>query len=352
MQDARSFLTIREIVDAARRRMPPAVWDYVCGGAQAEVTLRRNRRSWGRYLFRPRVLRDVRVRSTSTTFLGRPISVPVMLAPIGNLGLLHREGTAAVARAAGHRGTVAWISTVSERSLEEVAEAATGPLVFQLYVRGDRSWLHRMVRRVEAAGYAALCVTVDTPVYGRRERDLRNRFWPRQEAHRPNLADIVPDDRFQAGFTWEDLRWLREETALPLVVKGILTPEDAQLSVEHGAQVVYVSNHGGRQLDSVPGTAEVLPEIVRAIRGKAEILVDGGIVHGTDVVKALALGAHAVLVGKLQCWGLAAAGQEGVERALELLAEEVSTTLALLGLTDVQALGPEYLTPDHDLRVY
>jgi glycolate oxidase len=234
---------------------------------------------------------------------------------------------------------------MSERSLEEVAEAAGGPLVFQLYVRGDRAWMRRMVRRVEAAGYLALCLTVDVPVYGRRERDLQNRFRPREEARRPNLADIVPDESYQAALTWEDVRWIRDHTALPLVLKGILAPEDARLAVEHGVQVVYVSNHGGRQLDYAPATVDVLSEIVEAVGGRAEVLVDGGVLRGTDVVKALALGARAALIGKLQCWALAAAGQEGVERALELLQEEIGTTLGLLGVRGVEEVGPEYLTP-------
>ncbi|MDR7602317.1 MAG: alpha-hydroxy acid oxidase, partial [Armatimonadota bacterium] len=329
MSGAESFATLPDILRVARRKLAPYVWDYVSGGAETETTLRRNRLGWARYAFRPRVLRDVRIRSTATAFLGCSLALPVMLAPIGNLGLIHPDGTRAVARAAGRRGTIAWISTMSERSLEEVAEAADGPLIFQLYVRGDRSWMRRMVRRVEAAGYLALCLTVDVPVYGRRERDLRNRFRPRQETRRPNLADIVPDDAYQAGLTWEDVRWLRDQTSLPLVVKGILTVEDARLAVEHGVQVVYVSNHGGRQLDYAPATVDVLPEVVAAIEGQAEVLVDGGILRGTDVVKALALGARAVLIGKLQCWALAAAGQEGVERALELLQEELGTTLGL-----------------------
>ncbi|MCS7173035.1 MAG: alpha-hydroxy-acid oxidizing protein [Armatimonadetes bacterium] len=344
MSGAESFVTLRDIVQMARRRLAPYVWDYVSGGAETETTLRWNRLRWARYAFRPRVLRDVRTRSTATTFLGCPLALPVMLAPIGNLGLVHPDGTRTVVRAAGRRGTVAWISTMSERSLEEVAEAATGPLVFQLYVRGDRSWMRRMVRRVEAAGYLALCLTVDVPVYGRRERDLRNRFRPRQEAQRPNLADIVPDETYQAALTWEEVRWLRDQTSLPLILKGILTPEDARLAVEHGVQVVYVSNHGGRQLDYAPATADALAEIVGAIEGQAEVLVDGGILRGTDVVKALALGARAALIGKLQCWALAAGGQEGVERALELLQEEIGTTLGLLGVTEVGQLGPEYLT--------
>jgi len=342
---AESFATLRDLVQAARRRLAPYVWDYISGGAETETTLRRNRMAWARYAFRPRVLRDVRTRSTTTTFLGHPLASPVMLAPIGNLGLVHPDGTRTVARAAARRGTIAWISTMSERSLEEMAEAAGGPLVFQLYVRGDRAWMRRMVRRVEAAGYLALCLTVDVPVYGRRERDLQNRFRPREEARRPNLADIVPDESYQAALTWEDVRWIRDHTALPLVLKGILAPEDARLAVEHGVQVVYVSNHGGRQLDYAPATVDVLSEIVEAVGGRAEVLVDGGVLRGTDVVKALALGARAALIGKLQCWALAAAGQEGVERALELLQEEIGTTLGLLGVRGVEEVGPEYLTP-------
>ena len=339
------FLTIPEIIEAAQAKLPQALWDYASGGAETEATLRRNRSAMERWVFRPKVLVDVRQRDLSTTFLGHRLSLPVMLAPIGSLAFFHQEGALAVARVAARMGTIPFVSTMASPGLEEVASGAKGPLVFQLYVRGDRDWVAGVVRRAERAGYAALCLTVDSAVYGRRERDLRNRFFPRQALERPNVGAAMMEEEYQAGWSWEDLAWLRESTRLPLILKGLLTPEDAVRAVEHGVDVVYVSNHGGRQLDHAPASIEVLGEIARAVVSRAELLVDSGFVRGTDVVKGLALGARAVLVGKLQAWGLAADGEAGLQRALELLQDEISTTLALLGVRKISDLGPECVTP-------
>lgn len=335
------FLTIPEIIEAAQAKLPQALWDYASGGAETEATLRRNASAMERWVFRPKVLVDVRQRDLSTSFLGHRLSMPVMLAPIGSIGLFHPEGALAVARVTERTGTISFVSTMASPSLETVATGAKGPLVFQLYVRGDHDWVAALVRRVEHSGYAALCLTVDTAVYGRRERDLRHRFEPRGAIERPNVVGAMNEERYESSWTWEDFAWLRGITRLPLILKGVLTPEDAVRALDRGADAVYVSNHGGRQLDHAPATIDVLGEIVEAVGGKAEILVDGGFVRGTDVIKALALGARAVLVGKLQCWGLAADGEAGLERALELLQQEMSTTLALLGVTKISDLGPE-----------
>jgi isopentenyl diphosphate isomerase/L-lactate dehydrogenase-like FMN-dependent dehydrogenase len=337
---AEDLRTTRDIIDAARRALPDELWDYAVGGSEDEATLRRNRLALEAITFRPRVLRDVGRVDLTTSFLGIPLALPVMLAPVGSIGLFHPEAALPCARAASRAGTAAWISTMAAPGLAEVAAAAPGPKVFQIYVRGDRDWLEGLVRRAEAAGYAALCLTVDSAVYGRRERDMRRRFEPRAAGVRPNVGDARFRDDFQARLTWEDAAWLRRATRLPLILKGVLAAEDAVLAVEHGYEAVCVSNHGGRQLDYLPGTLEVLPEIVAAVGGRAEVVVDGGFLRGTDAVKALALGARAVLVGKAMVLALAAAGEAGVVRLLELLAEEMRTAMALLGARDVGELTP------------
>ncbi len=334
-------MTIPEIIEAAQAKLPQVLWDYASGGAETEATLRRNRSAMERWVFRPKVLVDVRHRDLSTTFLGHRLSLPVMLAPIGSIEFFHPDGALAVTRVVGRVGSIAFVSTMARPDLEAVAAGAEGPLVFQLYVRGDRDWVAAIVRRVEDAGYVGLCATVDSAVYGRRERDLHHRFSPRERLERPNVGAALMDEEYQSGWTWQDLAWLRGTTRLPLILKGVLTPEDAVRAVEHGVDVVYVSNHGGRQLDHAPATIEVLGEIAQAVAGRAELLVDSGFIRGTDVLKGLALGARAVLVGKLQAWGLAADGEAGLERALALLREEISTTLALIGVPKVSDLGPE-----------
>ncbi|MBI4321055.1 MAG: alpha-hydroxy-acid oxidizing protein [Chloroflexi bacterium] len=342
------FLTIPEIIRAAEEKLPRHLWDFASGGADTETTLRRNRVALERLALCQRVLVDVRERDTSTTFLGKRLSTPVMLAPVGSLGNFHPDASLAVARVAERAGTVAFISTVSPPSLEEVAAGVSSPLVFQLYNYGDRDWVKRIVRRVEAAGYFALCITADVAMYGRRDRDLENRYFPRQAMEtRPNLVDVVGGlpavQRNQAGLSWDYLAWLRDITRLPLILKGVMMADDAARAVEHGVDCVYVSNHGGRQLDHAPATIEVLPEIVQAIAGHAEVLVDSGFVRGTDVVKGLAIGATAVLIGKLLMWGLGADGEEGLARALELLTTEIDVAMALIGARSLSEIGPHVL---------
>lgn len=342
MQAAEEFRTIPEIFAAARRRLPREVWDYAVGGAETEATLRRNRWALDAITFRPRVLRGVGHVDAGTTLFGLPLRLPVVLGPVGSIALFAPEGALACARAAVRAGSTACIGLLAHPGLEEVARGAGGSLLFQLYVRGDRSWMEDMVRRVERAGYAGLCLTVDSAVYGRRERDLRNRFNPRLAGgERPNVGRLsTAGAEFQAGWTWEDAAWLRRITRLPLAMKGIVTADDARLAVEHGYQAVWVSNHGGRQLDFLPSTVEVLQEVVAAVGGRAEVVVDSGFMRGTDVVKALALGARAVMVGKAMVLGLAAAGEAGVHRLLTLLDEEIRTTMALLGARTTAELSP------------
>lgn len=328
---AGGFLTLQEIAAAAQRNLSPVLWDTLCGGSDSEATLRRNRQALDSLALRQRVLVNVADIDTRVQLLGETLPIPVFLAPVGNfLQLADPEGAKAIARAAVRYGTAAFISTAARPSIEDVAEAVNKPLLFQLYVRSDRSWMEEILLRAKAAGYRAVCVTVDRAYYSRRERDLINRFL---------LRESQGDPRYQASLNWDDVAWIRSVTGLPLILKGIATAEDARLAVEHGTDVVYVSNHGGRQLDHGQASIEVLPEVADAVEGRAEILWDGGVLRGTDVVKAVALGAHAVGLGKLQGLALAAAGEAGIVRMLELLEIEIRTTLGLMGVTSVAELN-------------
>jgi len=345
------WLTIPEIVRAAHARLATNIWDYSCGGAESETTLRRNRSSFDSMAFRTRILRGAARPDTSTTFLGFRLSLPIMLAPVGSIIHFDPDGALACAHAAELAETGTFVGTLSSPSMEEVRAGAQGPLFFQLYVRGGRDWIEAMVRRVERAGYSAICLTADSGAYGRRERDLHNRFFPRERGGRPNLeglpagSDGRAREDHQAALTWEDLAWLRSITGLPLILKGVMSPEDAELAVEHGVDVVYVSNHGGRQLDHGPGTIEVLPEIVQAVRGRVDVIVDSGFMRGTDVVKALALGARAVLIGKLMTWGLAAGGERGLQRAIELLRTEMAIVMTNIGVKTVADIDGSCVRP-------
>ncbi|MDA0180402.1 alpha-hydroxy-acid oxidizing protein [Solirubrobacter phytolaccae] len=326
-----TFATADEVTDAARAALPDEVWEYVNGGAGTEVVLRRNRAALDALLLRGRVLRNVSSVRTDTTFLGIPLASPVLLAPIGTIGLFDSGGAASCARAAARAGSAAFISILSTPSLEEVAAAAPdAALVYQHYIRGDRGWTLELVRRAEAAGYRALCLTVDSPVDGLRERELRLRFDRGAAQAQPNLVGARRE--LQAAVTWDEVAWLADETALPLVLKGITHPGDAARAIEAGAAAIVVSNHGGRQLDPQPGAIEVLAEVVEAA-GALEVAVDGGFVRGNDVVKALALGARAVLIGRALCLSLAAGGEDALVETLRRLRVETERTLALLGVT-------------------
>ena len=331
------FVTLQEIVLAARRNLSPELWDHLSGGSDSETTLIRNRQALDAFALRQRVLVDVSAIDTTTTLLGQTLAIPVFLAPVGAfLGLAHPEGAKAVARAAVARGTTAFVSTAAKPGLEETAAAVSERLIFQLYVRGDRAWVGDILDRARGAGYRALCVTVDRNFYGRRDRDLMSRVAVREG---------FGDPRYQAMLDWDEVAWMKERMGVPLILKGIATAEDARLAVEHGAEVVYVSNHGGRQLDHGQGSAEVLTEVVNGVAGRAEVLADGGVQRGTDVVKMLALGARAIGLGKLLGWALAAGGEAGLVRMLELMETEIRTTLGLMGVTSLRELGPSWLRP-------
>ena len=333
---APEFLSLQEIVAAARRNMSVDLWNHLVGGADSETTLKRNRQALDSLALRQRVLVDVRKIDITATLLGSTLSSPVFLAPVGGLvGFLNPEqGAIPVARAAVAHGTAAFISTAAKPGFEAAAAAVNEPLIFQLYVRADRKWVEDILDRVKAAGYRALCVCVDRNYYGRRERDIISRAAVREG---------FGDPSFQMGLQWGDLVWMKERIKLPLIVKGVATAEDARLSVEHGADVVYVSNHGGRQLDHAQGTIEVLPEVVEAVAGRAEILWDGGVLRGTDVIKAISLGARAVGVGKLLGWSLAAGGEAGVKRMLELMDVEIRTAMGLMGVTSLAQLNSSWV---------
>ena len=334
---AQEFLTLQEIYQAARRNLPPGPWSYLMGGAETETTVLRNRRALDEIAFRPRVLRDVSRIDSTAKFLGQPVRLPVMVAPVGGLELIVEGGAATAARAAAQFGVPQMLSSVCQPGLEATAAAAQTLRVFQLYVRGDDAWVDDWVRRAREHGFSAFCLTVDVAAYSRRERDLLGRFV------KPWRARAIEGAGFQAGLSWDQVKRFKDKHDVPLILKGIATAEDAELAVQHGVEVVYVSNHGGRQLDHGLGSAAVLPEIVKAIGSKAEVWVDGGFMRGSDVVKAIALGAKTVGLGRLACLGLAAAGVPGLVRALEILEAEIRICLGLLGVTCYAELTPRHL---------
>jgi isopentenyl diphosphate isomerase/L-lactate dehydrogenase-like FMN-dependent dehydrogenase len=323
------LLNVSDYERAAEERLDPAAFGYFAGGANDEWTLFENLEAFNRWVLRPRVLVDVSGVSAATTVLGTEVSFPVLVAPMAFQGLAHPDGERAMAKGAAAAGTVMCLSTLSTVDLEEAAEAAPdGARWFQLYWGSDRARVQDLVERAAAAGYQAIVVTVDLPEVGRRERDLRTGF----EAP-AQLSDVTDN-----SLTWNDLEWLRSHTPLPLLVKGILTAEDAALACEAGAEGLVVSNHGGRQLDGVSASLDALPEVVDAVGDRAEVLLDSGVRRGTDVVKALALGATAVFAGRAPLWGLAVGGAEGVERVLGLLRDEFELALALCGCASPAAI--------------
>ncbi|MBA3946929.1 MAG: alpha-hydroxy-acid oxidizing protein [Herpetosiphonaceae bacterium] len=337
----------------ARARVDTVTFDYIAGGADDERTMQENIDSYRQLHLVPRVLVDVSQRDTATTVLGTAISMPLLIAPMAFQGLVHPEAELATARAAAAAGTIMVASTMSNCSLEAIAEAA-GPRWFQLYVYRDRAITRMLVERAVAAGYSALCVTVDTPLAGHRERDIRNRFTLPAHLKLANFAGtsraIIPavaDDsgiaayiakQWDPSLTWKDIEWFASLSKLPIVVKGILSPLDARLAIQHGAAAIVVSNHGGRRLDTVPPAITQLPSIIAAVGDRCEVLLDGGIRRGTDLLKALALGAKAVLLGRPILWGLALDGQAGVEAVLQTIHTEFDHALALAGCPRVAAI--------------
>jgi len=381
-----SVVNVADLRRMAQRRLPKAVFDYLDGGAEAEITLAENCRAFRDVTFRPRGAVAVGQCDLKTRVLGQELSLPVMLAPVGYSRLMHPEGEVGAARMAGEAGTGYILSTISGHKLEDVKAASQGPVFYQLYLLGGRAAAEGSLERARRAGYSGLVITVDTPVAGMRERDPRNGMKELLGgslfAKIPYLADILAHPGWLAAFlmdggvpklenvvvpgkgpmalldvgaaladatvTWEDLRWIRELWTGPIVVKGLLTGDDARRAVDKGAAAVVVSNHGGRQLDSVSPTLRALPEVVAAVNGQIEVLMDGGIRRGGDVVKALCLGARAVLVGRAYAYGLGAAGPAGVAWALAMLRSDVERTIRLLGCPSPAALDRSYIEVPRD----
>lgn len=362
------ILNLDSLEPLARERLEPSLFDYIAGGAGDEWTLQESRSAWSRIQLLPRMLRGVARRDARTTVLGTPVSFPVLVAPMGFHGLCHSEAEEATARATTAEDTIFCASTVSNRSLEAIAHASgSGHRWFQLYVYRDREVTRELVQRAVAAGFSALCLTVDTPLAGNRERDRRNSLsmpahlelgnFPASHSthHREGaakgsaLAQYI-SAMWDPGLTWSDVEWLQSISPLPVVVKGILAPEDAELAVEHGAKAVIVSNHGARQLDSVPAPITMLPHVVDAVAGRAQVLIDGGVRRGTDVLKALAHGARAVLLGRPVLWGLTLDGSNGVRAVLQHLRTELDLAMALSGCANVAAATRELIHSSRDSR--
>ena len=351
---ADEVLNLFELEQHARRSLPTQAFDYYASGAHDERSLRDSHAAYARLLLAYRVLVDVSRRSAATTVLGTPISMPVVLSPTAFHGMAHPDAERATARAAGEAGTIMILSSLSNTDVEQVVAASSGPVWFQLYVYRDREATAGLVRRAEAAGCGAIVLTVDAPRLGRRDADVRNRFAlppglsvrnmlpagygdVAQQASESGLAAYF-EALIDPSLCWADIAWLRSLTTLPLLIKGIVRPDDARRAVDAGVEGIVVSNHGGRQLDTSVATIDALPGIVEAVGGRLEILVDGGVRRGTDVLKAVALGARAVGIGRPVLWGLAAGGQAGVSRVLSILAEELDLAMALAGAPTVEAI--------------
>lgn len=379
-------VNIHDLREIARRRLPKFVFDYLDGGAEGEVTLRENCRVFDDVTFRPRQAVSIPQLDLRTNVLGQQLAFPAIFAPVGYSRMMHPRGELAAAAVAGATGTIYTLSTISAHKLEDVKAATTGPTWYQLYLVGGREVAEAGIERARRAGYSALVVTIDTPVAGMRERDPRNGmkqllngsvleklpFIPNILMHpnwlagylmdggTPDLENIVEPGKgpmplldvtaalARAVVTWGDLRWLRQVWPGPIVIKGILTAEDARRAVDEGVAAIIVSNHGGRQLDGVSATLRALPEVLEAVNGRLEVLMDGGIRRGSDIVKAICLGARAVLIGRAYAYGLAAAGQAGVARAIDILRTDVERTLLLLGCPSIVELNHSYIKVPRD----
>jgi glycolate oxidase len=331
------YSTTTEIIAAARERLAQEPWDYIAGGSETETTLRRNREAIESLAFRARVLRNVSHVDASTTLLGSKIRIPYILAPVGGMQQIVEGGAASQVTGACNFGTIATISSVSEPELEVTAACVPGMKWYQLYIRGDFDWIKERVDRVRAAGFGALILTVDTAAYSNRERQKISNLVPQVR------QTSSPGSEFAPLLDWELLGRIKEYARMPIGIKGIQAGEDAELALEHGVDVLWVSNHGGRQLDHALGSLDVLPEVVEVVRGRAPIVVDGGFWRGTDVLKAIALGADAVASGRMHAWALGAGGVPVLERMLEIIEGEIHTSMALLGVTSLGQLNPSFV---------
>ena len=344
-------VNVFEYEEIAREKIEKGHYDFIAGGATDEITIRRTRAVYDSIMLRPRMMVDVENRSLATTVLGQEIALPLMLDPAGNHGAAHPEAEIASVKAAGASKTLMVLSSHASRTLEDVAAAASGPIWFQQYFFKDRGLVLEMAARADEAGFSAICMTLDAKIKPKRERNIRNDY---VGADSPNYAQLDlgehrwtfaadapagPADIRDVGAVWDDLDWFAANIRLPVVVKGIMHGEDGRLSAEHGAKALIVSNHGGRYLDTTPATIEVLPEVVKAVDGKAEVYLDGGIRRGTDIFKALALGARAVLMGRPLFWGLAVDGDQGVQAVIELLRDELDSTMGMCGCPTIDSIS-------------
>jgi 4-hydroxymandelate oxidase len=353
-------INLLELETQARELLPQTAYDYYAGGANDEITLRDNRVAFERIKLLPRILVDVSERQMGTTALGEAVSMPILIAPTALQGLAHQEGEIATVKAAGGAKTLMTLSTVSTSSIEDVMAVATGPVWFQLYVFKDRAVSASLVRRAESAGCKAIVVTVDVPLLGRRERDVRNQFKLPDNLSAGNLlprgipapggaagygTTLEISSHFDPALTWKDIEWLAGITNLPVLVKGVMRSDDALLAIHHGASGIIVSNHGARQLDTMPATIAVLPGIVDAVAGAVEVYVDGGIRRGTDALKAIACGARAVFIGRPVLWGLACGGEGGVRYVLEMMRQEFDLAMALSGCPTLNSITRDLIGP-------
>ena len=339
MEDEPRFVTVDDYESVARERLPADVFDFYAGGAGDEWTLAENVRSFDRWRLRPRYMRGAGEPDLSTTILGTPVALPVLVAPWAYQGLAHPDGERATARAAATAGTIMVVSSTTIDFLEDVATSTDAPKWWQLYIFEDRGVTEEMLARVVASKFQAICLTIDLPVFGLRHRDTRNGFVPPIGAPTSRL-------RYDPTLSWDDVGWIRERTpGVPFVVKGVLTAEDAGLAVNAGADAIIVSNHGGRQLDWSPAGLTALPEVVDAVAGRVPVLMDGGVRRGTDVLKALALGAAAVLVGRPLVWGLAVNGEAGVTDVFRILRAEFENAMTLTGCRTVGEITPALVAP-------
>jgi isopentenyl diphosphate isomerase/L-lactate dehydrogenase-like FMN-dependent dehydrogenase len=335
-------VTVGRIVALAKEALAPEIWAWAAAGAGTEVTTARNTLALNSLALVPRVGRDVSTIDMTSSFAGVPLAVPLMLAPIGALGMYDQGDAASSGRAAARVGTSLFCSMFSTVPWEEVAATAPGRHFFQIYVSGDRGWQADVLARVETAGFAGVCVTMDSPTIGRRDRSLETGFtWSHPREGTPDLDSSSLDALRRASFTWSDLEWIAGSSGLPVIAKGVMTADDARAAVGSGARAVYVSNHGGRMVDQGLSTIETLASVVEALGDGVDVAIDSGFSNGADVCKALALGAKAVAVGRLQCWGLAAGGEDMLTRALELVRSEIDVTMANIGCRDLASMTPD-----------
>ncbi|XP_078664056.1 2-Hydroxyacid oxidase 2-like [Branchiostoma floridae x Branchiostoma belcheri] len=353
---AGKLVCVQDYEDYARKHLSKSAWDYFSSGADDEQTLRENQAAFRRIRLRPRMLRDVSTRDLTTTILGEKVDFPVCIAPTGLHEFAWQDGSLCMMKAAAAMNVCMTLPTFATSTPKELVDVAPSALKwFQLYVTPERDFMKRLIQHVERLGYKALVITIDVPIVGNRRAMTRDGFHVPPHIKISNFGEELkrkyafPADATDPSLSWNDLAWFQSVTSMPIVLKGVMTSEDAKMAVQHGVQAVWVSNHGGRQLDGVPATIEALPEVVRAVGGRVEVYMDGGVRQGTDVMKALALGARAVFVGRPPLWGLAHSGEEGVRHVLQILKDELSLAMALSGCQEIKDINRSLLQHQNEL---